>query len=223
VDGVVVMPSIDELEPYQLLTLRSVPTVAIDSRRVGPCFSDVTLMHEEGMKQAVAYLRDLGHRRIAFIGGTEGLLISDIREEAFSRALQAYGIPSRAEYMRKGNYRVDSGDSEMRKLMGLRQPPTAVIGINDMSALGALRAARSMSLSVPEDVSIVGFDGIELDQVVYPSLTTMNVSRKLLAKNCHSALEALRNTNAKHGEQLFVPVELMFRQSSGRAPLSRRK
>jgi len=223
VDGVVVMPSIDELEPYQLLTLRSVPTVAIDSRKVGPCFSDVSLMHEDGMMQTIAYLSGLGHRRIAFIGGSEGLLISGIRSQAFAKALQAYHIPVRPEYLRNGNYRVDSGDSEMRKLMDLRTPPTAIVGINDMSALGALRAARNLSIRVPEEVSIVGFDGIELDQVVYPTLTTMSVSKKLMAESCHSALEALRGSTGKQGEQLYVPVELMVRQSSGRAPSPRRK
>jgi DNA-binding LacI/PurR family transcriptional regulator len=223
VDGVVVMPSIDELEPYQLLTLRGVPTVAIDSRTVGPRFSDVSLMHEQGMMQTIAYLRDMGHRRIAFIGGTEGLIISGIRLDAFAKALKKHQIPVRPEYLRKGNYKVDSGDSEMRCLMALRDPPTAVVSINDMSALGALRATRSLSVNVPEDVSIVGFDGIELDEVVHPTLTTMNVSRKVMAESCHTALETLRRTPGKKGEQLYVPVELIVRQSSGRAPSKRRK
>lgn len=223
VDGVVVMPSIDELEPYQLLTLRSVPTVAIDSRRVGPCFSDVSLMHENGMMQAVSYLSDLGHRRIAFIAGSEGLHISRIRLDAFKSAMQKHGLSIRPEWIRTGNYKVDLGDREMRALMALRERPTAVIAINDMTALGALRAARSLSISIPDEVSLMGFDGIELDEVVYPSLTTMNVSRKLLATSCYSALHDLQGQPCKHGKQLYVPVDLIVRQSTARVPNKRKK
>ena len=218
VDGVVVMPSIDELEPYQLLTLRKVPTVAIDSRRVGPYFSDVSLMHETGMIQAVGYLKELGHRRIAFIAGSEGLLISSIRLEAFRSALQKHQIPQRKEYIRAGNYRVDGGDREMRALLALRDRPTAVITINDMTALGALRAAREVSVSVPGEVSVIGFDGIELDAVVSPTLTTIRVSRELLAKHCHAALTELKDSQNHEGRQFMVPVDLVLRQSAGPAP-----
>jgi LacI family transcriptional regulator len=223
VDGVVIMPSIDELEPYHLLTLRRVPTVAIDSRRIGPFFSDVSLMHEEGMLQAVGYLKTLGHKRIAFIGGFEGLLISRIRLDAFRKALRRHSIVIREDYLRTGNYRVDAGDREMRVLMALPQRPTAVIAINDLTALGALRGARTISLSVPEDVSVIGFDGIELDAVVYPTLTTMSVSRQLLAKSCHTALIDLGTSPHKEGRQFRIPVELIPRQSTGRAPSSGRK
>jgi LacI family transcriptional regulator len=218
VDGVVVMPSLDELEPYQLLILRSVPTVAIDSRRIGPSFSDVSLMHEEGMMQGVGYLRDLGHSRIAFIGGSPGLMISKIRLEAFQSALQKYGVAVRPEYIRHGNYRVDGGEREMRSLMNLRERPTAVVAINDLSALGALRVARSIGLIVPEDVSVVGFDGIEIGELVYPALTTLSVCRRDMAQSCHHALEELRNSPGSKGKQLYIPVELIVRQSTGRPP-----
>jgi DNA-binding LacI/PurR family transcriptional regulator len=218
VDGVIVMPSLDELEPYQLLTLRKVPTVAIDSRRVGPCFSDVSLMHEQGMMQAVGYLKDLGHRRIAFIAGSEGLMISKLRLNAFQVSLQKHGIPVRPEYIRHGNYRAEGGDREMRNLMDLCDRPTAVIGINDMTALGALRAARALHVSVPEQVSVVGFDGIELGDLVSPGLTTMSVPRKLIAQSCHSALQELCG-GCIQGRQIYIPVELIVRQSTGRAPV----
>jgi DNA-binding LacI/PurR family transcriptional regulator len=219
VDGVIVMPSLDELEPYQLLTLRKVPTVAIDSRRVGPCFSDVSLMHEQGMMQSVGYLKDLGHKRIAFIAGSEGLMISKLRLSAFQASLQKHGIPVRHEYIRQGNYRAEGGDRAMRTLMDLSDRPTAVIGINDMTALGALRAARALHVAVPEQVSVVGFDGIELDDLVFPGLTTMGVPRKLFAQSCHSALEELRS-GSKRGRQIYIPVELVVRQSTGRAPVT---
>jgi DNA-binding LacI/PurR family transcriptional regulator len=215
VDGVVVLPSLDELEPYQLLTLRRVPTVAIDSRRVDSFFSDVSLMHEQGMKQAVGYLKDLGHRKIAFIGGSPGLMISKLRLDAFQNSIRKHGLTVRPEYVRPGNYRADGGDRELRSLMGLSDRPTAVIGINDLTALGALRAARSLAISVPDDLSIIGFDGIELDELVSPSLTTMSVSRKLIAQSCHAALEELRLQPGATGKQMYVPVELIVRQSTG--------
>jgi len=218
VDGIVVLPSLDELEPYQLLKLRKVPTVAIDSRRVDLFFSDVSLMHEEGMTQAVGYLRSLGHRKIAFIAGSPGLMISKLRLEAFQYSIRKHGLTVRPEYIRHGNYRADGGDRELRHLMLLSDRPTAVIGINDLTALGALRATRALNISVPEDLSIIGFDGIELDELVFPSLTTMSVSRKLMAQSCHDALEELRLKQVGKGRQIYVPVELIVRQSTGRAP-----
>ncbi|WP_433966399.1 LacI family DNA-binding transcriptional regulator [Tunturiibacter gelidiferens] len=216
VDGVVVLPSLDELEPYQLLTLRKVPTVAIDSRRTGPSFSDVSLMHEEGMRQAIGYLKDLGHRKIAFIGGSPGLMISKLRLDAFQASLKMHGITVRQEYVRYGNYRADGGDRELRNLMLLADRPTAVIGVNDLTALGALRAARTLNISVPNEVSVIGFDGIELDDLVSPSLTTMSVSRKLIAQSCHGALEEMRVGRSGSGRQIYIPVELIVRQSTGR-------
>lgn len=223
VDGVVVLPSLDELEPYQLLTLRKVPTVAIDSRRIGPCFSDVSLKHEEGMMQAIGYLKDLGHRKIAFIAGSEGLMISKLRLEAFSDSLRKHGLTVRRDHIRHGNYRADAGDRELRKLMMLADKPTAVIGINDLTALGAMRAARALGLSIPEDLSIIGFDGIELDELIYPSLTTMSVSRKLMAQSCHSALAEMKRDKNAQGQQMYIPVELIVRQSTGRVPAKSRK
>lgn len=223
VDGVVVMSSIDELDPRQLLKMRKVPTVAIDSRRVGSYFSDVSMMHEEGMLQAVGYLKEMGHRRIAFIAGSQGLFISDLRLQAFRRALQQYGMAVPDEYIRTGNYRADAGDREMRELMALRHRPTAVVAINDMSALGALRAAQALSMAVPEDVSIIGFDGIALDEVVTPALTSMSVCRKELAASCHRALTELRVFPQQGGKLLQVPVKLVVRQSTGRAPAKPRR
>lgn len=223
VDGVVVMPSIDELEPYQLLILRKIPAVAIDSRRVGSFFSDVSMMHEDGMLKAVSYLKELGHRRIAFIAGSEGLFISSLRLDAFRNALQQHSMAIPPEYIRTGNYRVDGGDTEMRALMALRNRPTAVIGINDMTALGALRGARAIGVSVPGEVSVIGFDGIVLDEIVSPSLTTMSVSRKILAQSCYTALAELRASPRQGGKQFKVPVELIRRDSTGRAPSHLRK
>jgi DNA-binding LacI/PurR family transcriptional regulator len=218
VDGVVVMPSIDELEPFHILALRKIPTVAIDSRQIGPYLSDVSIMHEDGMIQAVSHLKALGHKRIAFIAGSEGLFISKIRLDAFRSALRKHAIPIREDYIRVGNYRVEAGDREMRALIALRERPTAVIAINDLTALGALRAARNMSLSVPRDLSVVGFDGIQLDEVVTPTLTTISVSRALLAKSCHSGITELSTSLKKIGKQFQVPVELISRESSGIAP-----
>ncbi len=164
------------------------------------------------------YMRSLGHRKIAFIAGSPGLMISKLRLEAFQCSIRKHGLTVRPEYIRHGNYRADGGDRELRHLMLLSDRPTAVIGINDLTALGALRATRALNISVPDDLSIIGFDGIELDELVSPSLTTMSVSRKLMAQSCHDALEELRLKQVGKGRQIYVPVELIVRQSTGRAP-----
>lgn len=219
VDGVVVMASDEEFTHYNRLAFRNIPVVTVDRRSIAPMISDVSFRYEQGMLQAAQHLYKLGHRRIGMIGGNEDLATSRVRKHAFCSALERTNVPTRTDWLRSGNYRVDGGDAEMRALIKLRERPTAIIAINDLTAFGAIRAAHALGLSVPQDVSIVGFDDIMLADIVSPALTTVCMPRTLLAQQCVQAFSDMATSAGKDGVQLWVETHLVVRKSTG-APAS---
>jgi LacI family transcriptional regulator len=181
------MPSDEEFGPYNRLALRNIPVVTFDRRIVQPLVSDISYRFDLGMFQAIAHLHELGHRHIALIGGIEGLDTSTMRAEAFFSAMRHFEIRPRPEWFVNGDYRMESGYEKMRQLMSLPNRPTGVIAVNDMMALGALRAAHVLKIFVPRHVSIVGSDDIALADIVNPALTTIQLPRKTIAQACMKA------------------------------------
>jgi DNA-binding LacI/PurR family transcriptional regulator len=105
----------------------------------------------------------------------------------------------------------------MAELLQLPARPTAIIAANDLTAIGALRVIHKRGLSVPGDISIVGFDDIELSDIVYPPLTTLRLSRHELAKTFVNALEMLASSPRRNGKQYKVQTSLVIRESTGPA------
>lgn len=131
-----------------------------------------------GARAAVEHLIALGHRRIACLTGAAGLVSTRHRLEGYRQAIRAAGLPVDERWIVDGESTKPGGRRAMERLlaMGLgrdKTAPTAVFAANDLMAIGALRVAREAGLRVPEDVSIAGFDGIPVSEVVEPSLTTV--------------------------------------------------
>lgn len=215
VDGVVLLAAEIETEPIEALIHHRVPLVTMDRRVVGPGLSDVMIDYVSGMRHAINHLRDLGHLRIAYIGGSSGLTISDHRISAFHEAMSDAGLSLRPEYIRAGNYRVTGGEFCMEELLNLKRPPTAVMSANDLTAIGALRTLRRRGFSVPEDFSIVGFDDIDLSDIIHPPLTTLRLSRQELALAFYDALSRFGKDPHVSGKQLSVSTSLVIRSSTG--------
>lgn len=218
VEGVIVIPSDEEFGPYNRLALKNIPTVTFDRRSVGPFVSDVSFRFDQGMFQAAQHLHQLGHKRIGFIGGSAGLSSSLLRLQAFTKALKKSGLKTNAKWICAGGYTFDSGAERMRELMTLKDRPTAVIAANDLMALGALRCAHDLRISVPRDVSLIGVDDIFLDQVVTPSITTIALSRQLAARACKEAFEHMAKNTDSIGLQYFVKTALVLRESTAPPP-----
>ena len=108
----------------------------------------------------------------------------------------------------------------MDELLALKNRPTAVMCSNDLTAIGALMAAHIAGLRVPEDISVVGFDDIELSSLMHPQLTTIRVSRTEIATRAFTALYGTTNKAAPRGINYTIPTELIVRQSTG--PISNR-
>lgn len=218
VDGVVVMASEYETRAIEPLLNHRIPIVTVDRRRVVEGSSDVAIDFEDGYRKAVLHLRELGHERVGFIGGLLGIHTSEVRLEAFRQALEFAGLKYNPKFTRTGDYRVAGGDAAMRSLLKESRLPTAIVTVNDLSAFGALRALHACKVKVPEQMSVVGFDGVHLSDAVHPALTTIRVSSRELAQACIKALDHSKANIGKRGLQLTVRGSLVVRESTAIAP-----
>jgi DNA-binding LacI/PurR family transcriptional regulator len=222
VEGIALLASEIETEPIEAMMRNRVPLVTMDRRLVGKGLSDVSVDSASGMRQAVEHLHKLRHRRIAYIGGSVGPTISDHRLDSFVRAMKGLGVPVEPQLLRAGNYRITGGESAMAELLLLRNRPTAIITANDLTAIGALRVIHRQGLAVPGDFSIIGFDNIELSDIVHPPLTTLHLPRHELARRFVDALEAFAPDPHKAGKQYRVETSLVVRSSTGPVKKSKR-
>jgi LacI family transcriptional regulator len=171
-----------------------------------------------GAAVAVEHLHDLGHRRIATITGLVETRPGADRLRGYRDALRARGLAFRDEYVAYGDFYVESGQHAMNRLLDLDEPPTAVVCASDLMALGAIRAVAERGLEVPRDVSIVGFDDIQLAGHVQPPLTTLRQNKARLGAEAGRALTRLIAADAAVPEAMTLPVELVVRASTAPPP-----
>jgi LacI family transcriptional regulator len=218
VDGVALLASEYETASLESLVKNRIPVVTADHYRISPGLSDIIVDFAGGMDQVVAHLRSLGHTRVGYIGGTKGLATSKVRSESFLNAIRKHGVSTRKSWITEGNYRVAGGVVAMGKILSQPDRPSAVVTVNDLTAIGALRAARERHLRVPEDISITGWDDIEMSDIVSPPLTTLRISLRQYAGMMMEALQATGEDLTQPGRQFTVPTTLIVRQSTGPAP-----
>jgi len=215
VNGVVLMASEIETQPFEALVKNRIPLVTMDRQKIGVGLSDITTNYEGAMGQAVQHLKLLGHRKIGFIGGFVGLATSKLRLDAFLAAMRSHNLTVREEFIRHGDYRIPGGEAAMLDILIRKNRPTAIMTANDMTAIGALRALRDRGCAVPREMSIVGLDDIELSDIVYPPLTTLHTSRTELARLVFASLEHSNKQDPVKGRQYTIQAKLVIRKSTG--------
>ena len=215
VDGVFLM-GVDHDDPeVQRLLGSGIPIMGVDLAVVGDHVSYVASDNVGGARTAVRHLHSLGHRRIATIAGPQDKNPGADRLLGYRAELQALGLPSRPGYEQIGDFYLESGEETMRALLALPEPPTAVFAAADMMAIGAMRAVQAAGLRVPQDVSVVGFDDIQIAPLVDPPLTTIRQDKLGLGLAAARGLvEQIENPEITP-PVLTLPVELVVRASSG--------
>jgi LacI family transcriptional regulator, galactose operon repressor len=213
VEGAVLM-GLDADDPEVRRLVRSdLPTVGVDVELEGPATTSVMSDNVDGGQRAVRYFHSIGHRRIATITGLLDKRPGIDRLRGYRQALQACGLAYRDEYVAYGDFYVESGRRAMAELLALDEPPTAVFAASDMMALGAIRAAGDAGLSVPAEVSVIGFDDIQLADHMNPPLTTVRQDKAGLGAAAGSAL--VRLIEDRHQpETTVLPIELVRRGST---------
>lgn len=152
----------------------SIPVVITGKLDGSDCYQ-VNIDQVQSMELVMEYLYNLGHRKIALIGGRRNVKSTLEKQQRYKQLLSKWGIPFREEYLIEGpQYNEKSGYSCMQSLLSLNDIPTAVIAINDFAAIGALRAAVDHNKIIPEDISLISFDDTFIAMVSTPQLTSVN-------------------------------------------------
>jgi LacI family transcriptional regulator len=192
----------------------SVPVVAIDPHTGPAGMPTVDSDNLAGARTAVRHLLGLGHRRIGFVGGRPDLESARQREDGYRSALAEAGIEADPRLMRVGGYRRASSVEPARELLTLDERPTAVFAANDLSALGVMDAAAELGLTVPDDVSLVGFDNVPESALTTPPLTTINQPIQQMGSAAVDLLIHLMDGSGDRDTHVRLPTALVERGST---------
>jgi len=173
--GVVLLPPISERNDLaELCREVGCRFVRMGSVKLDKAEHTITSNDREAVREAVGYLIDKGHRRIALIEGPEGFTSPRERRAGFEEAMEEAGLNIDKALVKPGSYTFESGVNAAEELVRMADRPTAIFACNDEMAIGAMIAARRSGLLIPQDLSVVGFDDTPLSSHVWPSLTTVH-------------------------------------------------
>ena len=212
VDGVVIA-CIDFSTPDVLELINSdLPVVTIDH-----VFDNRTAIisdNVKGIRDIVSYIYKMGHRRIAYIHGADSSVTQN-RVGSFYKTLSELNIDIPDEYVKEGVYHdADTTYSLTKELLSLKNPPTCIIFPDDFSCIGGINAIKDFGLSVPDDISIVGYDGVLLSQVLNPKLTTLQQDTNALGKiAAEKLIDLITNPKAHIIERIVIEGTLLKGES----------
>lgn len=212
-DGVVALLPY-EFGYVQALTQGRNPVITIDNPREHSEFPSVAADSYGGARKAMSHLAELGHKRIAFVGGAEQLESAIQRHRAYDDAVSVLGLVRDPALVLKGNYSVEGGREAAERLLRLKKRPTAVFASNDLSAFGVMAVLQDHGLKVPEDISVIGFDDLPASSQMHPTLTTVRQPIEDLGRVAVNTLLAM--IAGLHGTttRVTLPTELIVRQST---------
>ena len=218
VDGALIVSTLISPERLNQLDRFRVPFVLINNQSMDEPDTH-SVYHDDafGGQEIVQHLFDLGHRRIAYLRNERGGRPDTRRQQGYENKLEALGLSVRSDYICSGsNGTPEGGEQGMQRLLALTEPPTAVICFNDMMAVGAIRATQQAGLRVPEDVSITGFDNVELAAYITPPLTTFHQPKYELGREAAKMmLNALtQDVESDVPQALVLRGELIVRAST---------
>ncbi len=207
IDGaILVTPTVVDAHP-------GIPVVAVDPHRGHGELTTVDSDNMRGAVVAVEYLLRLGHRRIGFLGGRPDLESARLREEGYRAALTRAGIPVDPSLMAIGGYRQETADLPAHELLTMPGRPTAIFAANDSSAIRTMEVARSLGLSVPGDLSVIGFDNVPESALTTPPLTTIAQPIRRMGAEAIHLLIAMMDGVSEGGTHVTLPTELVERSS----------
>ncbi|MDD3224433.1 MAG: LacI family DNA-binding transcriptional regulator [Clostridium sp.] len=213
-DGIILVSQSESDNPFMYDVInKKIPLVVLNREIGSNNIINILSAEKDGAYEATKYLIENGHKNIAIIEGTYGFKSSVNRKEGFVNALVDSNIKINSNYFKQGDYDLESGFKAMKELIKLPDIPTAVFCSNDDMAVGAMKAAQSSDLRVPEDISIIGFDDNVFDSYVTPALTTiMKQSRKVSMLGAEKLLDVLQKKQFQ-GDQIYIDTKLIIRDS----------
>jgi LacI family transcriptional regulator, purine nucleotide synthesis repressor len=204
-----------DLEPFKNL---SVPSVILDSYFKNADFDYLLINNTKGTHQAVMYLVEKGHVKIGCLGSSKPINNFKFRYEEYTRTLSESNLSKDTDFELFLEPTLEGAYRDMKKILeaGGRKLPTAYFAFNDIIALGAIRAMKEHGISVPEQVSVVGFDDMPFAEISSPRLTTVRVHKQYIGK---MAVRRLLQKISEADEvklKIEINTELVIRESVGK-------
>ena len=199
----------------------NLPVVAACERIPDAPIAQVEVDNEDAAAAAVAHLLALGHRRIAYLAGPERNILDGDRRGGFARALRAAGLDAAQAVAYPGDFTFRAGERAARAWLAApaEARPTAIFAANDEMAIGFVKTARAAGARVPDDVSIIGFDGIDFADYCEPTLTTVfQPRREIGARAAALLIEAMASPQERGARFERVATRLVLRDSAGPPP-----
>ena len=217
VDGILLVPAQGTPDMVDYIQKHATPVVILD-RRLSEAKSDVVRCDSEGgAYQLIRLLQELGHRRIALLGGPKDASTAEDRKAGYRRAMMEAGIDM-TDLELYGTFTQGSG-YEMAKEASARTPrPTALFAANNFIAIGGLKALRDCNITVPEDMALVGFDDLPEALVTFPFLTVAaQPAYEMARRGAELLLARMAGEEPENYKEIILPTELIVRRSSGEA------
>ncbi len=211
VDGIIVASSRVGASYSKLLADTAIPVVLLNNQHPGEFNHSVRIDNMQGTYQATRHLLELGHQRIAYLGDKFGLNSDSERRAGFQKAMREAGLRVDARQLLDGDGRIQGA---LEEFSALKNPlPTAVVCYNDLTAVGVMAAAKQRGLAVPGDLSVVGFDDIQVAELLTPGLTTVRQPKwELGTRSMSLILSILRGEEAERS--VVLAGELVVRGST---------
>jgi DNA-binding LacI/PurR family transcriptional regulator len=217
IDGIILITTNYYNDLLTIVKNYQIPVVFASGYISDPEISCVTVDNVAGAYDIVEFLCQAGHKDIAFIKGPDlDLLASQERLRGVKLALRLSDIKYDPNRFIEGDFTFESGYSAAEKIVNNFPDVTAIFGFNDEMAVGAIRYLREHNIRVPEDISVVGFDGIELGKYIYPSLTTIEQSGYQLGLKSIEMLDKIINKEKIEDNKVFIPHKLVVRESTNK-------
>jgi DNA-binding LacI/PurR family transcriptional regulator len=216
VRGVAIMTSEISVRLVQELVRRKIAVTFLDLAPIREYMSNLRIDYMSGVEQIVRYLYENGHRRIAFVAGRPGLESNAARLQAYENSMRALGLEPGPVF--PGDLRFEGGLAAGLAIAQLASRPTAIMAVNDLTAVGVIKGLLRSGFRVPQDISVTGFDNTRLADYVTPSLTTVDIHRDMLGQMAADALHELASDSSPQGKEYQITAELILGDSSGPAP-----
>lgn len=216
VDGLIVMsPDIDAKTLEENLPSK-LPVVLLNCFVDDTAFDSINIDNVGGAYHIVMHLFGHKHTRIAIIKGTERNRDATLRLQGYSKALAENNIAREEELLFPGDFTDSAGYDATRKILSMKNRPTAIFASNDSMAIGALIALRELNVEVPEEMAVVGFDDIPMARIARPKLTTVHVAINELGKLASETLfAAIRDKEQHVRHHRLIPTDISIRESCG--------
>lgn len=211
-DGIISMdPTVNMQKLNELAENHSI--ILCSEYEEGGSIPYVTINNELAAYQAVKHLIKIGNKKIALINSDEKFLYARQRRHGYERALKEFDLPIRSEWVyNTGQLDFENGVHAMRKLLQLKERPSAVFAVSDTLAIGALKEINVSGLKVPDDIAIVGFDKISFSNLTNPTLTT--IAQPMYKMGCTAASMLINSIKGNKVESIVLDHEMVIREST---------